>query len=583
MGLSFRVVVLGVDGTVAVGPGTTLGTHWGGPRVASQRAPSAAWEPRPVHLDVLGPVRVRGDDGEPLDLGTPRQRAIVAALALSEGRVLPVDSLVERVWWGEPPPPTVTGTLQSYVGGLRRVLEPDRRPRQPATVLVTEHDGYALRVARHDRDDVRLADAAARARTLLDAVPDHLRPRAGRSGAAACREALALLEGGTGRVARHAVRRPRRAPRRRRRAHPAARPAHRDARAAGGGDARAGPPRRGDARPRGDDARPPAARALVDAVGRRAGPRRPAGRRPGRAAAAPLGARRRARRRAERAGARPADRDPAPGPDRHLGRRARGRRRVGRRARPRPGARPPAVPGVAADAGLGAGGPRRRARPAHRPGRARARRTGRRRVGERRGRHRQEPARAGAGARGVRARLHRAHGPCGHVGAPELWPWRQVFTALGEQIGPLRRDVDPLFAVGAAGDFATWDALARALRREARERPLLVVLEDVHEADEPTLRLLQHLVRRPRTSGSCGRHPARRRRGRRAARAGGGGGRPPRRHAVDVEGAGAGRRPRPAAHRPPAPPRTPRWRPRGATARAATRSSWWSSRSPAAR
>ena len=46
---------------------------------------------------MLGPVEARLG-GEPVDLGTPRQRAIVAALALSGGRTVPVDTVIARVW-----------------------------------------------------------------------------------------------------------------------------------------------------------------------------------------------------------------------------------------------------------------------------------------------------------------------------------------------------------------------------------------------------------------------------------------------------------------------------------------------------
>ncbi len=105
--------------------------------------------PRPyaadVEVGVLGPVRVALDARE-VDLGTPKQRALVAALALSRGRAVPVDTLVDLLW-GDHFPPAVTATLQAYVSGLRRVLEPGRERRSPATVLVTVAPGYALKVA----------------------------------------------------------------------------------------------------------------------------------------------------------------------------------------------------------------------------------------------------------------------------------------------------------------------------------------------------------------------------------------------------------------------------------------------------
>lgn len=127
-----------------------------------------------VELDVLGAVRVRHDGAE-IDLGTPRQCAIMAALALSGDRPVPAETLVARIW-GTNAPPTVTGTLQSYIGQLRRALEPDRGPRRPAQLLVTRRDGYALQIPAAARDDVRLAQTVAAARQSLVVVPDMLRP-----------------------------------------------------------------------------------------------------------------------------------------------------------------------------------------------------------------------------------------------------------------------------------------------------------------------------------------------------------------------------------------------------------------------
>ena len=56
-----------------------------------------------------------------------------------------MDAIVDLLW-GDRPPPGVAATLQAYVSQLRRVLEPDRERRAPATVLVTVAPGYALRV-----------------------------------------------------------------------------------------------------------------------------------------------------------------------------------------------------------------------------------------------------------------------------------------------------------------------------------------------------------------------------------------------------------------------------------------------------
>ncbi len=84
-------------------------------------------------------------DPVPADLGGPRQRSVLALLLVARGQVVSVDRLVEDLWQGEAPPQAI-GALQAYVSHLRRALEPDRAPRTPATVLVSEPPGYAIRL-----------------------------------------------------------------------------------------------------------------------------------------------------------------------------------------------------------------------------------------------------------------------------------------------------------------------------------------------------------------------------------------------------------------------------------------------------
>jgi DNA-binding SARP family transcriptional activator len=76
-----------------------------------------------VRLSVLGPVRA-WCDGRPAALGGQRQRAVLVRLALSGGDAVPVDRLIDDLWSGEPPP-SATGTLQSYLSNLRKALGGD--------------------------------------------------------------------------------------------------------------------------------------------------------------------------------------------------------------------------------------------------------------------------------------------------------------------------------------------------------------------------------------------------------------------------------------------------------------------------
>ncbi len=76
---------------------------------------------------LLGPFEVLRD-GESLALGGRRQRAILAMLACEPGHAVSVERLVDGVW-GDPAPPGVVTSVQSYIFHLRQVLEPDRLAR----------------------------------------------------------------------------------------------------------------------------------------------------------------------------------------------------------------------------------------------------------------------------------------------------------------------------------------------------------------------------------------------------------------------------------------------------------------------
>ncbi|MFD4603522.1 BTAD domain-containing putative transcriptional regulator [Streptomyces sp. NPDC058464] len=95
-----------------------------------------------VAFGVLGPVTAERA-GLPLALKGPRHRAVLARLLVARRRVVPVARLVADLW--EEPPPTAVGAVRTFVGDLRRALEPDRPRRTPARLLVTDGPGYALR------------------------------------------------------------------------------------------------------------------------------------------------------------------------------------------------------------------------------------------------------------------------------------------------------------------------------------------------------------------------------------------------------------------------------------------------------
>ncbi len=130
-----------------------------------------------MHVGVLGAAEVRVD-GAAADLGASKQRALLAALALHAGRPVSADRLADLVW-GEGPPPSVTASLQGYVARLRRALEPDRPPRAPSRVLVTEEGGYALRLDPGVLDVQRFEQAVAEVHRRLDPALLAARPGEG--------------------------------------------------------------------------------------------------------------------------------------------------------------------------------------------------------------------------------------------------------------------------------------------------------------------------------------------------------------------------------------------------------------------
>ena len=109
------------------------------------------------------------------------------------------------------------------------------------------------------------------------------------------------------------------------------------------------------------------------------------------------------------------------------------------------------------------------------------------------------------GAHAVAAGFRVLVGRC-HEGdyAPALWPWLGIVRALTEDESgaaghdPLLRplldaDLDAS-TEGAGAGLRMFDAVVELVVRTATDRPLLLVLEDIHWADATSLQLLRHLA-----------------------------------------------------------------------------------------
>ncbi|MFD1937198.1 BTAD domain-containing putative transcriptional regulator [Nonomuraea mangrovi] len=119
-----------------------------------------------VFIRVLGAFAAEVD-GAPVHLGGPRQRGVLALLVAARGQVVPVDRMIEDLWRGEPPARALM-SLQAYVSNLRRMLEPGRPPRTPARLLVSAAPGYALRLPPEAVDAWRFEGLLGQARTDTD-------------------------------------------------------------------------------------------------------------------------------------------------------------------------------------------------------------------------------------------------------------------------------------------------------------------------------------------------------------------------------------------------------------------------------
>jgi DNA-binding SARP family transcriptional activator len=98
----------------------------------------------PVWVGVLGATMVAPEAGEPpLELRAAKHRALLAALALHQGRTVSADALVDAIW-GPDAPTSAGATLQSYVSVVRRTLQPDLPARVASSYLVSVDNGYRL-------------------------------------------------------------------------------------------------------------------------------------------------------------------------------------------------------------------------------------------------------------------------------------------------------------------------------------------------------------------------------------------------------------------------------------------------------
>jgi DNA-binding SARP family transcriptional activator/tRNA A-37 threonylcarbamoyl transferase component Bud32 len=110
---------------------------------------------------ILGPLEVTAGD-EPIQLGGPKQRAVLAHLILRANHPVPADRLIDGLW-GDEPPETARNTLQTYVYRLRKALGEER--------LAASDGGYMLGADPGEIDAARFEAIVKEAKLLASADP----------------------------------------------------------------------------------------------------------------------------------------------------------------------------------------------------------------------------------------------------------------------------------------------------------------------------------------------------------------------------------------------------------------------------
>jgi predicted ATPase/DNA-binding SARP family transcriptional activator len=132
-----------------------------------------------VRIGILGPLEMRGDAGQPIEVGGPRLRALVIRLALDAGQTISIERLCGDLWPGDGPADS-GNALQALVSRLRHAAGPG----------IVQHGagGYRLAVPPEQVDAAEFERLVGVARAAAAGGDPE-------QGAAVLREALRLWRG----------------------------------------------------------------------------------------------------------------------------------------------------------------------------------------------------------------------------------------------------------------------------------------------------------------------------------------------------------------------------------------------------
>src|SRR5207253_10932684 len=104
-------------------------------------------------------------DGDECEIRGTKLRTVLGLLLVRPNQTVSNDAMIDAVW-GDAPPMSAVGTLQTYVYQLRKVLGPD--------AIRTRPTGYALEVLTDEIDASRFEHAAAARQEEPEAVAARL-------------------------------------------------------------------------------------------------------------------------------------------------------------------------------------------------------------------------------------------------------------------------------------------------------------------------------------------------------------------------------------------------------------------------
>lgn len=116
-----------------------------------------------MELRVLGPVEAFVD-GSAIDLGAPRQRCVLAVLALEPNRIVPLERLIDAIWDTDAPP-AAKSSVQAYISRLRKAFTS-----VDGLSLTGRAGGYRLDIAPEAIDLHRFQTLTKEARQTPDPV-----------------------------------------------------------------------------------------------------------------------------------------------------------------------------------------------------------------------------------------------------------------------------------------------------------------------------------------------------------------------------------------------------------------------------